>query len=263
MYLIGHRGNSATAPENTMTSFQMALDLGASGVELDVAFTRDNQIVVFHDVVLDRTTDGKGLLKSKDYDSVKSLDAGSWFSSKFAGEKVPLLEDVFSTFGRSAQRIIVELKGEQEKRQLLATKVISLIEKYTLQEQIQLLVYDFPTLDFLYSQEKFRNISVQFFAGVYFHPFPYVFQIEMNFKPVPRLIRIGLLHFTDVQFSKIHAFGLDYQISEKLIADLTAKNLEVLFGARQAISIEQALQLKSWGITGIMRNDITPFLGLI
>jgi len=154
MYLIGHRGNSATAPENTMTSFQMALDLGASGVELDVAFTRDNQIVVFHDVVLDRTTDGKGLLKSKDYDSVKSLDAGSWFSSKFAGEKVPLLEDVFSTFGRSAQRIIVELKGEQEKRQLLATKVISLIEKYTLQEQIQLLVYDFPTLDFLYSQDQ-------------------------------------------------------------------------------------------------------------
>lgn len=246
-----------------MSAFQAAFDLGASGVELDVALTKDGQVVVFHDAVLDRTTNGTGLLKAQDFNSIKALDAGSWFSPKFVREKVPLLEDVFSTFGKIAHRLIVELKGEPSKRQHLAINVASLVEQYQLHQQVQLLIYDLPTLEFLHSQERFRNISVQFFAGVYFHPFPYVFQIELNFKPVPRLIRIGLLHFTAAQFSKINAFGLDYQISKKLIEDLAEKNLEVFIGARQAISIEQAQQLKSWGITGIMRNDVTPFLRLL
>lgn len=263
MYLIGHRGNSATAPENTMSAFQAAFDLGASGVELDVSLTKDEQIVVFHDIVLDRTTNGSGFLWNYDYNSIKRLDAGAWFSPSFVGEKIPLFEEALATYGNKAQRIIVELKGEQSKRPLLATKTISLIEKYQLQEQIQLLVYDLPTLDFLHSRAEFRRISIQFFAGVYFHPFPYVFQIEMNFKPVPRLVRIGLLRFTSEQFQKINAFGLDYQISKKLISDLTTKKLEVFLGARQTITLEQAMKLKNLGVTGIMRNDITPFLELI
>jgi len=62
--VTGHRGASAIAPENTMAAFRLAIELGADGLEFDVQRTSDGELVVMHDAILDRTTNGTGALKN-------------------------------------------------------------------------------------------------------------------------------------------------------------------------------------------------------
>ena len=92
--VIAHRGASAERPENTMSSFRRAAELEADRIELDVQLTRDGQVVVFHDADLDRTTDGSGPLTEHTWDELSRLDAGSWMSPEFAGERIPRLVEV-------------------------------------------------------------------------------------------------------------------------------------------------------------------------
>ncbi len=77
-----------------MPAFQRALELGADGIELDVHLSSDGSLVVTHDEMLDRTSNGKGLVKDRTLEELKSLDFGSWFSPDFKDERIPELEDV-------------------------------------------------------------------------------------------------------------------------------------------------------------------------
>jgi len=107
--VVAHRGASGTAPENTLTAIGLALEAGALMVEIDVQITTDDQIVVFHDSTLERTTNGHGEISRFSYEELKKLDAGSWFAAQFRGEKIPLLDDVFRLIkGRAC--INVEIK---------------------------------------------------------------------------------------------------------------------------------------------------------
>lgn len=94
---MAHRGASAYAPENTLAAFKLAFDMGADGIELDVAPTRDGVPVVMHDDTVDRTTDGHGAIRDLTLDEIKRLDAGITFDVKFRGERVPTLAEVLST----------------------------------------------------------------------------------------------------------------------------------------------------------------------
>ena len=75
--VVGHRGAAGHAPENTMASFGLALELGADYIELDIQMTRDNQLVVMHDPNVDRTTNGRGAIRDLTLAEIKRLDAGS------------------------------------------------------------------------------------------------------------------------------------------------------------------------------------------
>ena len=75
--IYGHRGASAYAPENTMEAFRMALDMGADGVELDVHLSKDGELVVIHDLLLDRTTNGHGKVCDFTLEELKQLDASN------------------------------------------------------------------------------------------------------------------------------------------------------------------------------------------
>ncbi len=97
--VIGHRGASSLAPENTYAAFQMALERGADGLELDAKLSSDGVAVVHHDQTLDRTTDGSGLLSKQPLAMLEALDAGSSFNASYRGEKIPTLESVFEAFG--------------------------------------------------------------------------------------------------------------------------------------------------------------------
>ena len=90
-----HRGNSSAAPENTIASIQAAVGF-AHLSEMDVRVTKDGQLILMHDAGLHRTTNGRGAVKRKTLDELQSLDAGSWFSSSFAGEAIPTLEQAIN-----------------------------------------------------------------------------------------------------------------------------------------------------------------------
>ena len=92
--LVGHRGASEVAPENTMAGFIAARDLGADAIEFDIHQSSDGELVVIHDFNIDRTTNGTGLVFEQTWAELSKLDAGSWFDPSFIGERIPRLEDV-------------------------------------------------------------------------------------------------------------------------------------------------------------------------
>lgn len=96
MFIIAHRGASGYAPENTIASIEFAIKMGCEAIEFDVQLTKDNQMVVCHDFTVDRTTNGSGEIKNYTLAEIKKLDAGSWFSKEFAGERIPTLEELLN-----------------------------------------------------------------------------------------------------------------------------------------------------------------------
>ncbi|MCY4464285.1 MAG: glycerophosphodiester phosphodiesterase family protein [Chloroflexi bacterium] len=97
--VFGHRGASASAPQNTLAAFELAAQQGAHGIELDVHLTRDRQLAVIHDATVGSTTDGQGAVEEMSLAQLKELDAGAWFSPEFAAERIPTLEEVFAAVG--------------------------------------------------------------------------------------------------------------------------------------------------------------------
>ncbi|MFM1652150.1 glycerophosphodiester phosphodiesterase [Brevibacillus sp. B_LB10_24] len=108
--ILAHRGASAHAPENTLAAFRLGFEQGADGIELDVHLTRDGRLAVIHDHTLERTTNGTGLAGKKTLAELAKLDAGSWFDSRFAQEKVPALEEVLELCPAGAI-VNIELKN--------------------------------------------------------------------------------------------------------------------------------------------------------
>lgn len=100
--IISHRGASYYEPENTISSFRKALELGFNILEFDIRQTADSRLVVIHDKTVNRTTNGKGLVRSMTFDELRELDAGG-------GEKIPLFEEVVKKFGEYAN-FVIELK---------------------------------------------------------------------------------------------------------------------------------------------------------
>lgn len=133
--IIAHRGSSTHAPENTLAAFTLAADQGADAIELDVTLSRDGQIVVIHDDTLERTTNGHGRVDQLPYAEIAQYDAGAKFNAKYAGERVPLLSQVFEAVG---QRLLinVEIKSTTIKTTGLEAKVIDLIRQHGLIERV-------------------------------------------------------------------------------------------------------------------------------
>lgn len=126
--VIGHRGASADAPENTLAAFALALEQGAQGVELDVRLSADGNVVVIHDATVDRTTDGSGRVSRLNAAHLRRLDAGM-------GQPVPTLDDVFEAFG-PAMLYNIELKESGLWGKGLESAVADRIDAYHLHNQV-------------------------------------------------------------------------------------------------------------------------------
>jgi glycerophosphoryl diester phosphodiesterase len=133
---IAHRGASGHAPQNTLTAFRLAADVGADGIELDVHLSRDGEVVVIHDATVDATTDGHGRVGAMSTVELKRLDAGSWFGARFSGERIPLLSEVFEAVGHRLL-INVEIKVEVGHHPVAQeTEVVRLIEDCGMLERV-------------------------------------------------------------------------------------------------------------------------------
>jgi len=135
--IIAHRGASAKAPENTLAAFELAFEMGADGIELDVMLSKDEQLVVIHDDTVDRTTNGSGRVSDFPLKILQGLDAGSVFSTAFHGERLPSLAEVFERFD-GKMLINVELKNYATPFDGLTDKVVNLIQKYKLLNSVLL-----------------------------------------------------------------------------------------------------------------------------
>ncbi len=128
--IIAHRGASAYAPENTMAAFNKAFVLGARFFECDVMLSADNQLVVFHDETLKRTTSGRGCVSASSLESLQKLDAGTWFSKRFAGEKIPLLSELLQWLVFTDTNANIELKPNSGTWQKTTMEMLSQLYKH-------------------------------------------------------------------------------------------------------------------------------------
>lgn len=109
--IIAHRGASADAPENTLAAYRLAWQQGADAIEGDFRFTSDRHIVCMHDATIDRTTGAKDKAKVADltFDKIRALDAGSWKSPQFTGEKIPTLDEILAIVPKG-KKLFLEIK---------------------------------------------------------------------------------------------------------------------------------------------------------
>ncbi len=137
--VIAHRGASAHAPENTLPAFERALDLGAHEVELDVRFSADEEIVVFHDDTLDRKTDRRGRVRHYSAADLRRTEIGRWFDhthpdveESFAGTHLVDLDQVLSTLGDRVHYHI-EMKGFED---WLPLRLLQAIDGHGLRDRV-------------------------------------------------------------------------------------------------------------------------------
>ena len=140
MKVIGHRGAAGLAPENTFAGFDLALALGVDGIETDVQKTKDGKLVLFHDNLLDKTTNGTGALQETAWQALQQLDAGSWFDSTYAGERIPLLIEALK---RYSTRTYFDLEIKQAG---IEYEVLNMVERLELLDRVTFTSQDFATV---------------------------------------------------------------------------------------------------------------------
>ncbi len=229
--IFAHRGASAHAPENTLAAFELALQQGADGIELDVKLTADGHVVVFHDARLERTTDGAGRLAGKTLAELRSLDAGRFFSEKFRGEKIPLLEEVFEVIGKRAL-LNIELTNYTTPHDDLVARVCELVRRHALQENV------------LFSSFLPFNLS----------------QAARLLPQAPR----GLLALRGWAGAWARSFGFafgDYAALHPHVADANAQQVQRVHRLKRRIHVwtvnraEDFQRLQAWGVDGIFTDD--------
>lgn len=177
---FAHRGARRTAPENTLPAFELALTLGAHGVELDVWPSLDGIPVVIHDAKVNRTTDGTGIVNRMCLAELQELDAGIRFSNEFRGTRLPTLEEVFASFGdRLLLNIELKPTGAGPSLRSFVNKIAGLITKFGLKKQV--LIASFNPVALRYMRHLMPEIALGF---LYMPGFPLRQVSELLARPI-------------------------------------------------------------------------------
>lgn len=126
--IVGHRGLPSRTPENTLASFNAALDAGARWIETDVDILADGTPIVIHDTTLDRTTDHSGQIYSLTKPDLAAIDAGSWFGPQFTDERIPLLSQLITLANQRSLNLNLELKANEQGAERTLQQIDSVIE---------------------------------------------------------------------------------------------------------------------------------------
>ena len=229
--IFAHRGASTHAPENTLASFELALSQGADAIELDARLSADGEVVVVHDPTVDRTTNGHGRVAQLSLTELRTLDAGSFFSEKYRGQKIPLLEEVFETMGKK-MFINVELKNYAAPHAPLVEKVCELIKKHGMEKRI------------IFSSFLASNLK----------------KAKRLLPEVPR----GLLALHGWMGAWARSFGFsfgDYAALHPYLTDVTKQQIVRVHRLKRRVHVwtvnktEDMVRLNTWGVDGIYTDD--------
>lgn len=239
--LIAHRGLSALAPENTFAAFQAALQNGINWVETDVDILGDGTPIIIHDSSLERTTNKAGSYYDLTVADLPSIDAGSWFSPKFAGEPLPTLTAFIDFMNIHELNANIEIKSnEQGKKEtlLLIDAVISEIERLNPNREIIISSFNHLLL------EKFAQRAPKI--------------------PLGCLYEKGML-WSDWK-STLELVGASYLHPHE--SDLTRERIELChrlgFGVNTYTvnTRDRANEIANWGADGIISNTAHELKGI-
>lgn len=229
--IFAHRGASAHAPENTLAAFEQALEQGAEAIELDAKLSADGQVVVIHDATVDRTTGAHGRVRDMSLAELRALEAGSFFSSGYSTEKIPMLEEVFEVVGRRAF-INVELTNYDTPRDHLVESVCMLVKRHNLQQRV------------LFSSFYASNLS----------------KARSYLPEVP----CGLLALNGLLGAWARSFGFafgKYAALHPNVADVTREQVQRVHRLQGRVHVwtvnpeAEIRRLFEWGVDGIFTDD--------
>lgn len=146
---INHRGYNNLAPENTLSAFFLSYKYGFDAVETDVQLTSDDELICIHDDTVDRTTDGTGNVKELTLEQIRALDAGSWFSSKYAGEKVPTFEEVLTLCKNLGLHLYAELKVNGSMSQEQTQKIVDCVKQNGMIKNVTFISFSLTALKYV------------------------------------------------------------------------------------------------------------------
>ena len=161
--VLAHRGGCGIAPENSMAAFSNSAELGVQGFEIDIRLTKDEEILVFHDEYLDRTTDGAGRVAEMTLEELREYDLGYHFidsegkhSYRGKGEKVVLLKELFEEFPHMYINIDIKDSPETYEGSLIPSKLWRLIESLDVQDRVVVTSFHDEQIDRfnLYAQNR-------------------------------------------------------------------------------------------------------------
>ncbi len=240
MIFIGHRGAPDEAPENTMASFRRALELGADGIEFDVQETSDGQLVVIHDAMLDRTTNGTGAVLEHSFDQVRSLDAGSWFGPAFVSEAVPTLAEVLEL-----PAAIFELETKTYGRRVLDS-IVAAVDDRDLWDRVKFTGWNVLALSRLKAENPQATI------GLFNHaPQPW-----MNDAVFERSI-LGTAETAGFDVVHVRASAITSRIVDGLHA------MGLIVHANDAMNREEMQRTLDLGVDSLSGNDVAAGVALV
>ncbi len=164
--MAAHRGDKDCRPENTMPAFRHAIELGSDGIETDLHQTKDGVIVMIHDLLVDRTTDGTGRVCDMTLEELRKLDAGVKFSEEYKGTKVPTFEEFLDLVAPYDDLLLnLEIKDYPEDlgdfAYSTADKIIAMVEERGMSDRVMLNCFSRPMLSYLH--DKFPSYPLHGF----------------------------------------------------------------------------------------------------
>lgn len=152
--VIGHRGASGVAPENTLPAFELAFKEGADGVECDVRLTADCQVVCMHDADTKRVAGASMLVEGHTLEELRQLDVGAWLGAPFAGTRIPLLSELIAKVP-AGKKLFVELKTGPE----ILVPLFEVIDASAIElKQLAILVFDIEMVRAVKAQRPDLNV---------------------------------------------------------------------------------------------------------
>lgn len=139
--LVAHRGAAGLAPENTLSAIQTGLMHGAEAIEIDIQRSADGVVMLMHDAQVDSTTNGSGLVADLAWADIRQLDAGSYFSLTYAGERVPPLEEALALIKGDSATLLIDVK-EPQQYPGLAQELATIIERSEAQTRVIVISFD-------------------------------------------------------------------------------------------------------------------------
>ncbi|MFP4510012.1 MAG: glycerophosphodiester phosphodiesterase [Spirochaetaceae bacterium] len=252
--IIAHRGASGHMPENTILSFDAALEMGAHVLEMDLQRTADNQIVVLHDATVDRTTNGTGPVGELTLQEVQALDAAyRWEDERgntpFRGRgiRIPTLEEILSRY--PGIPLLIELKTDSDIG--IAERVSELIDEYQAQDRVMVASFDSAYLDAFrelqpevptsLGVQETRSLYVLHFLGLHrwYTPAGDSLQVPQRFSGLPVLLptfrRAARQRGLDLQVWTINSSDTMLELLEKgvdgIITDYPDRAVEAVEAA--------------------------------
>lgn len=234
---IAHRGASGSAPENTLASFNKAIEIGADVVELDVHLSSDGELIIIHDHTLDRTTDLKGEIKNHTLKEIKKADAGSWFNPEFKNERVPTLDEVLFTVNGRA-KVMIELKEGNDVYQGIEKKTLECLKRNGAETWCEL--------------QSFRDTAVNNLLTLT-KTVP-VYKLVVGNVPALPLYHDGEMHGGSAyQFKNVAGINPNYRFARKrILKKLHQRNQKMYVWT---VNDEKMMKkLLHWGVDGIITN---------